>query len=283
MVRTSKKKETKTTAPKKVVKEKVEKVAKEKVEKVVQVREYDEYYYVNTNKSGTVFINDLNKFVEYDPNFNKIYRFNSNECKASRDIKTQSSRNNIADITGEYSDYLEGRLNHEQLLFKIRNIINNKEEYATPSSVPAYKRMSSDKVLLSDDEISRVDSSVSDYASHMSKIKNNDRENAITESIETITMGGTSNDSFIVDENYADRSNPNSFVDPRMGKSRTPSKPHIVQMRDTPKTANTNKEDGFYVHKAENLEQSYANYMEEVNKPKISAEALKLLDDSQEN
>lgn len=279
MVRTSKKKETKIATPKKVTKEKTTKTS---ANKEVQVREYDDYYYVNTNKSGTVFINDLNKFVEYDPNFNKIYRFNSNECKASRDIKSQSSRNNIADITSEYSDYLEGRLNHEQLLYKIRSIIENNEEKAAPSTIQPYRRLSSDKVLLSDDEISRVDSSVSDFASHMSKIKSNDRDNASTNSIETINMGGTSNDTFIVDENYADRSNPNSFVDPRMSRAKTPSKPQVVQMRDAPKTASSNKEGGFYVHKAENLEQSYVNYMEEVNKPKISKEALKLLDETED-
>lgn len=187
-------------------------------------------YIINTNNSGAVYLNDLNKLIDFDIRFQSVVKISKTDYERSSDLAASIARQELADVTDEYIQFLENGYPAEQFLA----YYNTQKQIQQPQFQAAMRGdYNTDSPILSEDDLSRVPET-SDWAAHMQRISNSYREGfQPNNAMEPVLDYTDAHNSPIADESIVDRSNHANFVDKRMymTKQNTPRKPQGTRMR----------------------------------------------------
>jgi len=195
---------------------------------------YNYRYVMNTCQVGAIHIGDIGVFVEVDEEFKKVVRFTEEDFLKSRELGTHLAKGNLIEVTSEYLNFLENgnSVQDWQLWFRPNKVrMESTNFYPYRPKVRRDMVGQNDSPIVDEDDISRV-TGTSDQLAHMASAKQNFRQGADIESIEEVLDAVSANNNPIADENVFDRSNPASFVDPRMTSAkRMPKTPEVHTMR----------------------------------------------------
>lgn len=187
-------------------------------------------YIINTGRFGAVYLNDLNKLIDFDSRFQAVVKISKSDYERSSDLAASISRQELIDVTDEYIQFLENGYQSEQFLEYYRF----NQQIQQPQFKAAMRGdYATDSPILSENDLSRVPET-SDWMQHMQRITNPYREGfQPVAGMEPVLDYADAHNSPIADESIVDRSNHNTFVDRRMymTKQNTPRRPQGTRMR----------------------------------------------------
>ncbi len=228
--------------------------------------EYYKYrYLMNANKSA-IHISDLKCFIDVDETCNRVIKFLEEDFVKSRELGIRLAKNDLIEVTSEYLNFLEMGYLPSQWYYNAGNKIKME-------SLNAYVRTPQQIVpdnqgpIVDENTISRVPG-VSDEMQHMARFKNGMRPDQIgTSAIEEVLAPGDHNSNPIVSDDIVDRSNPNSFVDPRMTSRKIPDSPDVHLMRSGNYAISNQKE--LYPYTTDHHELSMIRASSQVPQPHV--------------
>lgn len=245
---------------------------------------YHYRYVMNTCIAGAIHIGDIGMFVEVDENFQKVVRFTEEDFAKSRELGTHIAKGNLIDVTSEYLNFLERGNSPDQWVLWFRPTTVRME---STNFYPHRPRVRQDMIdqpdspIVDEDDISRVHGT-SDQQAHMIATRQNFRPGAEIHNVEDVLDAMDANSNPIANENVADRSNPASFVDPRMSMAKKmPNSPEVHMMRSGQMALSNQKELYPYTtdhHEltmiAQNANQPYTHVPQRVNPDQPIYEAI---------
>lgn len=206
--------------------------------------EYYKYRYFMNSNHAAIHLSDLKVFIDVDETNKKVVRFTEEDIAKSRELGGRIARGNLIEVTKEYLGFLELGYAPSQWWYDIPTKVRLESFNATiRQPQPTNNLIPVDEgPIVDQDSITRVQGA-SDAQAHMAKFSHGMREDQVgTSAIEEVLGPGDANSNPIVEDSYVDRSNPNSFVDPRMRSNKMPASPTVQQMRDGNYALSNNRE-----------------------------------------
>lgn len=213
----------------------IQQVTKTQTKRKLPADYYNYRYIMNSCRAGAIHLGDIGVFVEVDEFFRKVIRFTEDDFAKSRELGTHLAKGNLIEVTNEYIQFLENGNSPNDWTLWFRP---SKVKMETPNFHPHYPKiredmyMQNDSPIVDENDFSRVHGTSDQYA-HMQAAHQNFREGADIHNIEAVLDSIDKNNNPIADENVFDRSNPTTFVDPRMvSAKKMPKSPSVHRMRD---------------------------------------------------